>query len=185
MRRRIYGAAVPNGSVVGLDLSLRASAAAAVAFNWDQKLVSVKTRTFGCELEDASSQRERIQRMVNIADGVLAFCKETQARAVYVEDHAFGMGGRSANQTIEMTGIVKARLFDDWGVVVVPVASASARKTLLQHLVRSDVKKWVVKNVRRLGKESLHWSDDEIDAFVIMNHGLMVQGGTAMTFLGV
>ncbi len=120
--------------------------------------------------------------MVTIADGILAFCKEVRARAIYVEDHAFGKGGRNANQTIEMTGVVKARLFDDWGAVVLPVASASARKTLLQNLVRSEVKAWVVKNVRRLGGPAMKWTPDEIDAFCIMNHGLMLEGGVAMTY---
>lgn len=177
-----------NGTVVGLDLSLTASAACAMPLGWDQNLKKLRTHIFGYKLEAEAPQKERIARMVSIADGILEFCREVQARFVYCEDHAFGAGGRNANQTIEMTGIVKARLFDEWGVVVQPIVVSSARKTLLQHVPRGVgkgfAKKFTVRNVKRLGGPTASWTEDEVDAFVVTNHGLMLLGGTAMTFEG-
>jgi hypothetical protein len=46
------------------------------------------------------------------------------------------------------------------------------------------VKAFAVRNVKRLGGPASGWTDDQIDAFVIMNHGVMLQGGTALTFPG-
>lgn len=180
-----------NGSIVGLDLSLRATACAAIPLDWaTQDLAAVRMKILGAELTKTATREETIDRMIDIADGVIKFCHEVQARGVFLEDHAFGMGGQNANQTIEMTGIVKAWLREHWGVAAIPVASASARKTLLQHVPSSRgqpkgfVKKFVARNVQRLGPVAQAWTLDEIDAFVVANHGLMVRGGVAMTFMG-
>lgn len=199
MRRRLLPKALDRsnapkkralGHVVGLDLSLTATGMCALPLDWSFALEEVKTSTCGYALDAGATARERIVRATEIADAVFDFCKAHQARAVYVENHAFGAGGARANETIEMTGIVKAKLFDDWGIVVEPVVASSARKTLLQKLPsprgqkRGALKAWVVANVRRLGGPALGWSEDEVDAFVCANMGLMLRGGTAMTFLG-
>lgn len=180
----------PNGCVVGLDLSLRASACAAIPFAWGHDVSRVKMKILGRELSRDASEQDHVDRMIEIADGVIEFCRDVQARAVFMENHAFGMGGANANRTIEMTGIVKAWLRDQWATTGVPVHSASARKTLLQNVPngrgekKGFVKAYVARNVRRLGGPTLAWTEDEIDAFVVANHGLMVSGHVAMTFSG-
>jgi hypothetical protein len=179
-----------NGSVVGLDLSLTGTACVSIPLAWTQDLSEVRTKRLGYKLKNDATPTEKIERMITIADGVIEFCTLVQARHVYLEDHAFGAGGANANQTIEMTGIVKGWLRDQWGVTAIPVHASSARKTLLQHVLsprgqpKGWVKKWVANNVRRLGGPILEWTEDEIDAFVIANHALMIQRGMSMSFLG-
>ena len=196
-RTRLYPAASTRvdarvvGSVVGLDLSLRATSACALPLGWDHDLSTVRFRRVGHALGVDASARERIERWCTICDGLLDFCREVQARHVYIENHAFGAGGARAYETIEMTGTVKKALFEDWGVVLEPIAAVTARKTLLQQLPslrgrpRGFMKAHVVRNVKRLGGPTEAWTDDDVDAFVVANHGLMVRGHVALTFLGV
>lgn len=184
MRRRIKKN-LPNGTIVGLDLSLRAAAACAIPFNWDHDLDNVQMEIFGEKLGTDATPLDYIQRIVTIADGVLAFCQRVQARKVYVEAYAFSQGGRNATQLAELGGAVKSRLYDEWGIAACPIVASSARKILLQKLPRSDIKKFVTNNVKRLGGRALGWTHDEIDALVIANAGLMREGGLAMTFEGV
>ena len=145
----------------------------------------------GQDLEAKAPQVERAKRMILIADAVVDFCKEVRASIVYVEDHAFGAGGQNANQTVEMTGVVKVRVYEALGIAAMPVAASSCRKTMLQKLVRSNVKKWVVRNVRRLGGPALKWTDDEIDSFVVsqptvkVDLSTMVEGKQTILLTGV
>lgn len=181
MRRRDVST---TGTCVGLDLSLTASAACAVPLNWNHDLALVKTYIVGRKLTLEATPQDALDRMLEIADGIFEFCRTVQARHVWIEQHAFGAQGRNANQTIEMTGIVKAKLYEDWGIVVVPIVASSARKILLQRLPRKDVKKFAVRNIKRLGGQAATWTDDQCDAFCVVNAALMKIGGTAMTFLG-
>jgi hypothetical protein len=183
MRRR--SASKFSGTVVGLDLSLRASAICALPCPWDHDMAAARVMHVGADLTKEATPRDRLDRMVTIADALLAFCKDVQARRIYIEDHAFGLASTSnANQTIEMTGVVKALLYTEWGIAPEPIHSAKARKILLQQLPRKDVKKFAQRNVKLLGGQVAEWTEDEIDAFVIANAGIMLAGGVAMTFLG-
>lgn len=182
MRRR---AAPFVGTVVGLDLSLRASAFCALPCPWDHDMSRVRVMHVGAALTKEATPFARISRMALISDALLAFCKEVQARKIYIEDHAFGLASTSnANQTIEMTGGCKLALFNDWGAVAEPIHSSRARKILLQQLPRKGAKEYAQRNVKRLGCVVATWTEDEIDAFVIANAGIMLAGGVAMSFPG-
>ncbi len=148
--------------------------------------------TAGHGLKQSATPEDQVERMSDIADTILTFCKKVQARKIFIEDHAYGSQGTSnASKIVELTGYVKGYLWDSWGVVPNPIASASARKTLLQHLPLGELrkrkiplKKYVVRNVRRLGAFTEFWSEDEIDAFVTANGGYARAGFTAMSFPG-
>lgn len=131
--------------------------------------------------------------MKRIAEAVVQFIQDSGlkirpktlpwTRAVFVEEMAFGQAGAHAREVAELTGIVKLRVLEAWGVYPVPVVASRARKVLLQKLPRKDVKKFVLANVRRLPGAD-RWADAQADAFVVANMGVMISGGTAMTFSG-
>lgn len=173
------------GTVVGLDLSLRASGVCALPTPWNQDMRLARVMHVGAELTKEATATMRIERMVRIANTIVAFCRSVNAGRVFIEDHAFGLSStNNANQTIEMTGIVKAAIYTEIGSAVEPVHASRARKILLQQLPRKDIKKFAQANVKRLGGVVQSWSEDEIDSFVIANAGIMLTGGVAMTFPG-
>lgn len=168
--------------VVGLDLSLRAAAAARVTLPWDGDLEDVITRVVGQDLSAGSEPEAYARRLDLIATAIADFCEG--ADAVYVEEYAFSSMSKRAHSLGEVGGVVKLELFRRSGRSPTPVTASTARKTMLQKLPRAGVKPFTMRNVRRLGPPANKWTEDQIDAFVTMNHGVMLEGGVALTFLG-
>ncbi len=183
-----------NSSIVGLDLSLTAAAACAIPLDWDKKkhrLKLVRMLRTGYDLKKDATQRDRVQRMSSIREDIFEFVREVQGHVVFIEDHAYAaQSTANASQIVELTGAVKVDLFENWGTVVMPIPSMTARKIMLQKLpspktTREKVKPFTLRNVRRLGGPALEWTDDEIDAFVVANAAYMKVGCTALSFPGV
>jgi hypothetical protein len=145
----------------------------------------VRVATFGYELSKQATREEVIDRYDSISLAIRVFCEENPVRAVYVEDYAYAQHSQSIAGLHESGGIVKRDLYRSLGRAPIPVTASTARKTLLQKLPRQNgIKQWVEANVRRLKGEAIYWNGDEIDAFVIANHGLMLEGGTPLSFPG-
>jgi hypothetical protein len=168
--------------IIGLDLSLRAAAACAVPVEWGHDLTVVQTGEWGEPLKADATPEQRVKRISGIVEGVVKFC--FHASHVFVEEMAFAQSGSHAREVAELTGAVKHRLHRDLGIVAIPVVASHARKVLLQRLPKREVKGYVIANVRRLGGPALAWSADVIDALVVMNLGVELAGGTAMSFAG-
>ncbi len=182
MRRLVHP---PGSHVVGLDLSLRTPAACAIPTNWKHKLKDVRVRTFFNEkLEADATPYERLMRLERIANGVVEFCKEMRATAVFAEEYAFSQKLSQAHALGEGGGCVKLEVWRRLKLIVKPIVASSARKTLLEKCPRQDAKPFVQYNVQRLGGPTKKWTGDEIDAFVIVNHGFGLIGGTVMSFPG-
>lgn len=180
----------PGTRVAGFDLSLQAAAACAVPHGWKHDLKKTKTRVVGSKLKVDATPLERLQRIESIAFGLVNFCKENKVTHVFVEEYAFAAMLSHAHAIGECGGVVKRELHRCLDIVAVPIVASSARKTLLQHVPsprgqkKGYVKSYVDRNVRRLGPAVAEWTGDEVDAFVIMNHGIMLLGGTPMSFPG-
>lgn len=182
MRRPVHP---PGSHVVGLDLSLRTPAACALPIGWKHKLKDIRVRTFFNEkLEADASPYERLIRLERIAVGVVKFCKEMNATAVFAEEYAFSRKNSQAHALGEGGGCVKLEVWRCLKIVTVPIVASSARKTLLERCPQKDPKSFVQYNVQRLGGPTLKWTGDEIDAFVIANHGLGIAGGLVMSYPG-
>ena len=175
-------AVVARRVVVGLDLSLRAAAAAKVTLPWDGDLEDVVTRVIGDEVSKDSAPEAYARRLDLIAKSMVDFCDG--ADVVYVEEYAFSQMSKRAHSLGEVGGVVKLELFRRLGHAPIPVTASTARKTMLQKLPRKGVKEFTMRNVRRLGAPADRWTEDQIDAFVCLNHGVMLQGGIALTFAG-
>lgn len=186
MRRHVSPTRVDDRArrvtIVGLDLSLRAAAAAKVVLPWDGSLDDVSTCIAGHQLALTATPAERTERLLLIANRLADFC--ATADHVFIEEYAFSASQAHAHAIGEIGGVVKVWLRNRLNLDAVPVQASSARKTMLQKCPNKDAKKFVVRNVKRLGSPATGWTDDQIDAFVVMNHGVMLQGGVALTFAG-
>lgn len=65
--------------VVGIDLSLRAAAACAIPIPWDYDMAKVRMVRAGYALTKAASNRDKIERGVQIAHDVSVFCVNVRA----------------------------------------------------------------------------------------------------------
>jgi len=169
--------------IIGLDLSLRAAAACAIPIYWEHDLKDVRTCVSGSSLAQSATPAERLKRIMNISLGIVAFCRAHAAKHVFVEEYAFAQGASHAREIAELGGVLKFRIYEQLGIVAVPVVASRARKILLQKLPRKDMKAWVVANVKRL-PGTVDWTPDEVDAFVVANAGVEISGGVAMSFAG-
>jgi Holliday junction resolvasome RuvABC endonuclease subunit len=148
-------------------------------------LKDIKVRTFFNEkLEADATPYERLMRLERIANGVVEFCKEMNATAVFAEEYAFSRKNSQAHALGEGGGCVKLEVWRRLNLVVVPIVASSARKTLLVKCPQKDPKSFVQYNVQRLRGPTLKWTGDEIDAFVICNAGLGLIGGMVMSYPG-
>lgn len=171
------------GTVVGLDLSLRGSAACALPCPWDGSIKHVRQmKPAGYELRNDASALEQLERIIEIRDSVLDFCREVQARKVWIEDYAFSASGK-ITMLAELAGNVKMELHENWGVVVEKIHASSARKILLQKLPKADSKKFTEVNVRKLDGQTKDWTGDQVDAFVVAN-ACLSSVSTALSFQG-
>ncbi len=170
--------------IVGLDLSLRGSAACWMPAKWKGDTTKLEMGTFGYPLTKDATLSEIMDRYLAIANGIVEFVKLRTTRAIYVEDYAFSMRSSSTAVLHELGGVVKVMLYQATGMVPIPVSASTCRKTLLQKLPKKDLKKFTEQNIRRLKGEALYWDADQVDAFCVVNHGMMKEGGVPLSFLG-
>lgn len=182
---KIRRAVKARGGVVGLDLSLTGSAACWAPPDWQGDIAELRVATFGYSLAKDASAAEHVDRYAAIAYGLVGFCKENPTDAVGCEDHAFGMGGAGAAKVRELHGAVKLAFRRELAIAVRPINISTGRKTLLQKCPQKGAKQFTEDNVRRLKGAALYWNADEVDAFCVANHMVMLEGGTPLSFPGV
>lgn len=173
--------------VVGLDLSLRSAAAAFVPSTFKGNTKHVRVQTWGYELDREASEESLAKRRHIIATGIREWLrglsKKHIVERVFIEEYAFSRNSSSATGLHELGGVVKNVLLEA-SFHFTSVTASSARKTLLQKLPKKDIKAFTEDNVRRLAGEALYWNADEVDAFVVANHGMMLMGWTPLSFPG-
>jgi len=175
----------------GLDLSLRASALAlgptdwAPALDWGRIIV----RTVGLSLEGTATARDLARRTIGIAEAIVTCLQAHGVTKVWIEDYAYGKGDARSHQLGELGGVVKAALYRE-GIEFAAVVASSARANvgcfsaprrpkgeprLPKHLRPPSLKEQVHAALRAMGAPQ-DWTADELDAWVVMNHGL-IRGG--------
>lgn len=179
---------------IGLDLSLRSSAACFIAEGWKGDMREGKGIVVGgpwgreaMEADSASGvEEDKAERMSEIAEAIRVFvARFDHGGEIAIEGHAFGLAHRANGSLLmELAGAVKVHLFRELNVVCIPVAAPSARKTLLDNCPVKGAKEFVERNVRRLKGEALYWQGDQVDSFVVCNHFVRLRGGVPLSFAG-
>jgi len=151
--------------LLGLDLSLTASAAVACDMSWDGDWSRVQSCVVGEKLRKDSSDAERARRTESIAARLVAFARSTGATKAFIEGPAYSLR-TSAHSLGELSGVVRLELVRA-GVELVTVPMQTARKLLLGRAVAEAL--------RAAGArfEGL----DESDAFAVLNWGMSEVGG--------
>lgn len=160
-------------NVAGLDLSLTGAGMVVIPEGWDLDWSALPRLTVGHELRADASEADKLGRLVRIRIDVLQFLAEHEADAVWVEGYAFSRRSRSAHALAELGGVVKVACLEH-GYPVRVVGASAARKTFLGHCPRKDAKVATQLAVYNLGARSL--SGDEVDAWVVANHGRSEMG---------
>ncbi len=160
----------PAGCVLGLDLSLRGSAAVLLHHDWDaaRPWERISTERFGDEGELGGQER-----VEGIVEGILKLCSGRRVGHAFVEEHAFNMSaGKHFVARAELVGAAKHRLFVEVDVEVIPVVASSARKLLFGPLPRMDRKTGKAFIKDQLAKMGSPFPDeDSRDAFLVANAG--------------
>jgi len=173
--------------IVGLDMSLTGTAVCAIPENWKHDLKKVRMFQVGMKLKADATAWEKANRIAQIAHDVTVFCVNCNAKAFSCEDYAYGAKSSSVHQIVELGGVVKNHILETFNKAVIAFPSMSCRKTLLQHVPKmgkGQLKPWVIRNIRRLKGPTRDWTEDQCDAFCVVNHFLMKRGGVALTYEG-
>lgn len=123
----------PSGvSVVGLDLSLRCSAAVFLPAHWSPRepAEGLEWTTVGAEVSKGDHEGQT-KRLFLIARHLSDFVERVGARHVFVEGAAYAQSAFAGVQLGELAGAVKYALYDDDRIVVVPVNMQRARKLFI------------------------------------------------------
>lgn len=171
---------MPRHVVMGLDLSLRASAALVIPAGWElgrwNKLVS---HVVGSNLLQDADQGQKLSRLESISDEIVKFARDNHVTHVFVEQYAFSQMLTRAHAIGELGGVVKLDLRRKLGLVVMPVVASQARKFLCGTVPRKDSKDFVIAKLVDMGAN--FQTDDEGDAFVVANWGLSELGLVALS----
>lgn len=166
--------------VMGLDLSLTASAAVVIPHNWELgDWDSLITHVVGCSLLQEASPAEKLSRIDSISFELIQLARETRVTDIFVEQYAFSQMLTRAHALGELGGVVKLDLKRQLGIVAQPVVASQARKFLCGKVPRKDGKKYVEAQLKLMGAKFK--SHDEGDAFTCANFGLSEIGLSALT----
>lgn len=161
----------------GLDLSLTSTGMVAVPERWGCVWSGIAVARAGRGLPKTATEAERLKRIGEIRDRVVAFVREYCVRVCVVEQYAFSARASHAHALGELGGVVKLALQERCCEVVV-VSPAAARK-LLGKQPRSQAKVWAAQRLFAAGAPKT-WTLDQVDAFVVANHYLSEIGGDAI-----
>jgi len=173
-------------AVLGLDLSLKRSAACFIPAGWelgewgDLTFASFPTPDVVPNLSVEEAQVARMKRIDHVAERVVDFatnrCEPTHVR---VEEFGFSKHSTSVTALGELRGVVRREVWRATGKMMVPITVSAARRLLLGHLPRKDAKVLVQQALYKHGAP--FDDDDQCDAFCVANAGLAELGLIAVT----
>ena len=186
---------------LGFDLSLTAPAAVALPLDWRpgdwQRARSYLLKPQAPKTDDTRGQYVRYAEIADWAYNVVDDCGAGDGDTYAIEQYAFSRNNAQASRLMELGGVVRMRLFQEWALVATVVAASSARKLLLGKVPRSDQKIAVQVALYKAGapldpklvegrvKRPRHatpgkWEENVCDAFVCSNFLLAELGGKVL-----
>ena len=166
-------------TIMGLDLSLTAPGVCIIAPQWSpekptSKYLSTKTLE-PPRIESKDDLYGKAERLDWITTTIRQWAETFNVSRVFAENYSYGSNTATA-ALAELGGCVKRELYTCLELIVQPVASMSARKTLLGTIPSKSklpkgmkLKEYVDQTLSKCCFK--FGSMDEGDAFVIANHG--------------
>lgn len=175
--------------ILGFDLSLRAPAAVALPSDWkpgDWKAVRTwLLKPKQPKQDDVRGQFERYNAIAEWATKIVGMCVVRGVKPkCYVEAYGFSKNNAQASKIMGSGEIVKLEIFRRWDIIVVPVASNTARKLFLGTVPKKDPKIVVQDVLFNKCKAPKGWDENQADAYVVANWGLSEAGGKALIVAG-
>lgn len=179
----------PAVATIGLDISLTSAGIAVIPPRWcPGDWHNVATMAFGRGLPKDASEKERVERCVDIATRLQVFASTVVDLAarnhgavdIAIEQYAFSRMLSQAHRLGEVGGLVKVfmmRTFPEASLDA--VVASSARKFLFGKLPAKNIKKAVIAGLRSAGCPFT--TEDEMDAFVVANYARSTRGLKAMS----
>jgi Holliday junction resolvasome RuvABC endonuclease subunit len=120
-----------HGNVMGLDLSLRGAGVAVSTSNGRRLALETLGETF--KKKQIVTEEMKLQRMLQIARGVVRLAREHSVSVVAMEDYAFNrfQGSSSVTALAELGGIVRSQMLLTLGITVLKVPRSQALKEVL------------------------------------------------------
>ncbi len=171
-------------TILGLDLSLRATGIVAVPVRWGLDWARVHSFVVGDRLPNTATERQRYARVDGIATQVLHHAQRLGCHVVAIEQYAFSRSDAHAHELGELGGVVKRELFKA-GFDVFTYHASSSRKLLgkvpppPRKGIKSWAKDWAAQRLVSTGAP-VAWLGDQYDAFLAANHHLSIIGGDAL-----
>ena len=155
--------------VMGLDLSLRGSAAVVLPKGWNpaKPWEGISFERFG-----EPGKLEGEERVDAIVQRVAFLMGEHDVDRVFVEQYAFSFSANAITAIAELVGVVKHYVWTHHLTKVVPIVASSARKTFfgpLPRMSRKEVKAFIAHELDKLGAPFAN--EDTRDAFLVGNAG--------------
>jgi Holliday junction resolvasome RuvABC endonuclease subunit len=160
-------------TLLGLDLSVTATAVVGCPLDWDGQWSRVSSLVVGEKLRRDATDAERARRTETIALRIVAFARARKAEVAFLESYAYSQR-TSAHTLGELGGVVRLELLRA-GIEIRTAPMSTARKLLLGTVPRSDVKTVVFSTLRAAGAR--FETCDESDAFTALNFGMAELGG--------
>lgn len=142
--------------VAGLDLSLTAAGVAILEGE------TAHLYTFGYGLKKDSTDRDRMERVIFIANSVMGVLMKHKATCVGIEQYGFASKGKISMQA-DLGGTIKTQIYVGLKSVPVLLNAMSARKYLMGEATKDKkkIKRWIE------AKGFKPSNTDESDALVI------------------
>jgi Holliday junction resolvasome RuvABC endonuclease subunit len=163
-----------SACVLGLDLSLRGSAAVVLPKGWNpaDPWKGIVFKRFG-----ESGSLEGIKRTDAVVADIDAIMSGHSVDRVYLEQYAFSFSANAITHIAELVGVIKWYVWQHYLTEVVPIVASSARKTFFGKLPRMErkvLKAFIGFELDKLGAPFAN--EDTRDAFCIANAGRFALG---------
>ena len=163
--------------LLGLDLSLTASAALSCPADWDGRWHRLRPLVVGEPLHKGATEAERIGRCARIAARLAQFARVEGVTQAWLESYGYRQN-LQAHSLGELGGLVRYALLES-GIDVRVANMTSARKLMCGTIRRGTKPKEIVRaTLRQAGAPVEITSDHNLcDAVVCVNWGLSEVGG--------
>ena len=121
----------------GLDLSLRSAGVAIITAPFEAKYF-----TFGYALKKGATNRDHLERVINITNNVMFVLKKHKCDHIGIENYGFASKGKISMQA-DLGGTIKSQIYVG-GSLPILIASLTVRKYLLGKGVASSSKSKVL-----------------------------------------
>ena len=147
---------------------------AVVPTSWGLDWSNVDVYTYGVALKADATVEEQLDRLSDISQEVLAMVEEYNVDHVFVEEYAFSKGTGRAHALGELGGVVKLDLMRVAKLIPTTVHAVAAR-SLIGKFSGKGQKQKCRAVLTEMGMP-MSWTEDEGDAFVAANWGLVELG---------